>query len=430
MKKSTITELPTYCEVSYDEDYEIKQPIIRNHKSTNSSTQDQYLLLDLPSQISHKPIKFKLSWLNKWILILPMIALNRPTIIFQRLCLCCIPHYTKPIKPLNRFMVTLWVITILGCMVYVRIKRGISGFKDLKLPLDIDLNLIFDVVWLLANIFDTISRIYSIWYFYFHFNWPWIECDNKISVKCQRTLDRYCSILRILFVILIALYATFILDDVFDTEKQWYLILLNFITSFWPRCVNITVACAIFLKYHIYLSSLNDHEQLRDKSITIHHYAEIFDKYEGIWKGYKMDYHWTLNLSLQILLLDLILFQYRNAYHILQERKLTNFVGLFIANIFVYIVYGLYGLLLTESFNKFRETLFESGRWYITDKSDNIHLSNRLNFHYLMDYVEKNNMEITLGKITVTRGNIIKFILGLLITQGFGFMIKKFLDSL
>eukprot|EP01084_Bolivina_argentea_P312491 541005_1 len=342
-----------------------------------------------------------LSWLNKWLKYLPMVTSKSPT--------------KKPRK--YEYYISIYVAITMCCMAAMavcRLWRSYLGFDPH--------NWIFDVTWIVANAVDFVSRCFSMYYYYIYFQYPWYGRDNiqirEIhSIHFGKKIKYNCKVIRLLFWITILFYTIGFFheyefrsaDPKLDTNLglapwiQYALVFLTFITSFVPRVVTFSVVAAVFLKYNIYLLQLTDSISSKDKYYKIN-YKDILQEYKKIYSQFDNDYHISLKCSIQICLFGLILFTWRNIYHIVEGKFMFFFlIG---GNVLVALLLVLYGLLLTQSYDAFKKLLFESGGWYIGNKK---YLLNRMDYQYTMDYVEKHSMEITLGKITVTKSNIIKF---------------------
>eukprot|EP01084_Bolivina_argentea_P140095 246389_1 len=275
-------------------------------------------------------------------------------------------------------------------------------------------DVVFAIIYITLEVGLTFARLLTLYYFYVHFNFPWLTNFNPLNdnISCYN------------YLIKILMFLLFIIDGVSITGAIIknislhnmhiiaYLELTALITGrifiFWPLFVTLAVHSMICLKY--YLALIEVHRMLNHENINVD-LSQLFLKYQKLYDAYKIDYHPILNWSLHFILCSYAFNIWIDTYSIFYADSF-DWPDIFDAAciVIIFIIYCVFSSLMNEKFEQFERSLSRFGITVI--QNDVKHFFNNNYYNYLLHFVSRYPISIRIGILTVTRSNAIKFLIG------------------
>eukprot|EP01084_Bolivina_argentea_P116882 207614_1 len=273
----------------------------------------------------------------------------------------------------------------------------------------------------LSFLFAFSSRLCSIYYFYYKFNYPW----NYSQLKVMETpeLRKYFTFIFIFIFgqmfsnIIIAISTYFNHDPIYFVARTVGTIFL------WiPSNLAICVSAATFVYYYSVVKQLAHDLEQRNAS-----YTNIFDEYKQVITLFKSDYHYSLQWSIILRFSEIALLMWVLSYDLLHFAEETPIdyalISIVIPGFLVFVVCA---SLMNYQCSKFECILFERGELYMNNNSD---CSDMMRYNYLLQFVSNNPLQVSFGKFKVTNTNFITFCAGFVVAKVFAYSVVFLFDN-
>ena len=318
-------------------------------------------------------------------------------------------------------------------------------------------NLAAKTAHVLYEIVLAISRLLSIYYFYSIFDYNlWISFKPKkhdhiqkydnlggnttVNSIITKIIPKYNLFLKISLLLIFATETFMVLarDNSYEPKwsKTWWIISaidipLSLYFVFYPMYICVMIVSSIFIKYHCHLQYLiylleNDSD---DENAEVD-FKYMFELYERIKMTFSREYHKSFEICVLIYLGELILDGWITSYEVLNnsstydpEVELVNAdIIWLIGDIITVAVFVVTSSLVTEGFELFQTYLVDYGKKFmVVNNDENPHQRDnddqRWHYNYLVVYIMKNPLVVTVGDIYITKVNAVKFTIGFIIAR-------------
>ena len=272
------------------------------------------------------------------------------------------------------------------------------------------------------------SRLASLYYFYFKFNWPWYDqsFDIDMSHKTLTILSRYNIMFKLYVILSVLSYIGAFMGSILHYSYNEELSIIHFwsfrLFSLTPQIVLLLIPSTIFLKYYLYLSQIVVNIDKNDCDIF-----KVYNEYEKLYTCFKRDYSNQLHLTIVLYLANEVLYiwdsiEYWDNYA-LNDLLEICWTG---QPVLEFIVYVLTGALITECHQNMVNKLWQKGKVYMIDSNQDI--SDRLCYNYTLQYVQRYPINVKF-KFEVTKWNTFRFIIFFVSTKALSIVVKKTLDE-
>eukprot|EP01084_Bolivina_argentea_P241407 405270_1 len=297
-------------------------------------------------------------------------------------------------------------------------------------------NYVAQTVYVVNELAILFSRYFSIIYYYKYCNYSWVSAINEIQLNHNHT--NYYTFQKSNKIIKWGAHLLFITRSIvvtaycigFYLSSAWWVLLLvigGAIFVYFPVYASVVVICFIYIKYCAYLLYMVDTINATDND-----FVTILKQYRLLVKSFKVDHNVCLKWSIYAYLLGGItdvwlsvfdLFQHKEPFFVKTADISSNIADTLFALLFVYGA-----CLMNETFQKFQTQLYESGKQFVDDRAvnDDYWNSNYHSYNYLLHYSSKYPLTIRIGRITVTKGTTIKFVITFAIVRWLSYSVHYF----
>eukprot|EP01083_Nonionella_stella_P064493 168116_1 len=273
-----------------------------------------------------------------------------------------------------------------------------------------------NLVWILCYTVVCVGRFLSIRYCAKDFNWPWnreslplyyiaqTEINNKERVV---KYGRLYIILSIVYVVsdAVTLFteAEELLEWYHDSAVAYYVTeSVNKVFIYWPLMITVNIQSIIFIKYELCLDQL--WQEMKDPSTV--DLQTTFEEYEKLYKRFKRDYHGTLRLSVAFYLCAEVMFFWDSfnymGFHVYTLISLLRTLSIF--SLFFHAASN-----LEKVHTRLVNEVWKNGGFFLSKKE--------FYYTYLLQYMEKYSIYLTVGRVVVTTKNVLKFVFVIMVTR-------------
>eukprot|EP01084_Bolivina_argentea_P189442 325769_1 len=279
-------------------------------------------------------------------------------------------------------------------------------------------NYLAETVYVADEMAILFSRYFSIIYFYKHCNYQWLSPINQIYLNDNERI--YCRIDKCIKIIkwwtLLLFITRLIASTGYFVESYlngfyWTSVveIIGTIFVYYPIFISIVVMCFIYIKYYAYLLYMT--EKITQ---TENDFAHILSEYKLLFQSFKAEHNFYLMWAIFLYLFGFITDVWISLFDIFQSPKslflqIADVVSMF-ADIFCAVLFVYGACLMNEMFLKFQTLLYESGKQFINHDAMNDNSWNYHSYNYLLHYSSKYPLTIKIGRITITKGNTVKFV--------------------
>eukprot|EP01083_Nonionella_stella_P116276 345375_1 len=277
-----------------------------------------------------------------------------------------------------------------------------------------------NIVWILSFTFITVARMISIIYSVKHFNWPWsreslpfyyqqqTEIGNKDRVVKYRRLYIILSIVYIVSDLITVIMEEEELMDWYHGSVAFYYVqeLLTRVFLFYPLLMILNIQCVVFVKFNLCLDQLL--QEMKDPSTV--DLQTTCEEYEKLYKRFRRDYHSTLRSSVACYLVSEVMFFWDS----------FNYMGMHVVMIFLVLrTFGIFALFFHAASNlekvhkRLADEIWKNGQFFLGKKN--------FYYTYILQYIEKYSIYLTVGRVVVTTKNVLKFCFVLMLTRSLSY---------
>eukprot|EP01084_Bolivina_argentea_P034136 63179_1 len=353
-------------------------------------------------------------WLNKFVLYLPMCTSKTPAnhnlrsqnltlLIIFIVSTCNLFHYS---------MVIWWILTTWSHEYFAQIAYAVQETAMLC------------------------SRYLSIFYYYKHFNYPWICDTTVIKINCKlkdyktvvNALNKSNSIIKILYAIIIICHLiTFIfygIDDYLNGQYLWFVAdIVAPVFVFLPVYTSFVVIAVIFTKYYAFLLHLMQIiKQSNTSNIT-----QILDEYTMLRKSFVIDDNIYLRWSVLLWLFQFLLETWTSSVDIFDGNhsvfnKMAELIT-YITDFSFMFLFFYTSCIMSQAFQKFISLLYEYGNQFVQEKRLT---HDHWTYNYMLQYVLKHELNVQVAGIAITRRNTVKFVITFIVARMLSYAVYYF----
>ena len=263
-------------------------------------------------------------------------------------------------------------------------------------------------------IFWATSKSFAMYYFYFHFNYPWhsgtikkFECNPMNPMQWNRF---YVILIVIIFAMTMIsdTAGTYLPYTSISTAEDYYRyiapICFEYFWYYTPTCILFGVQCIVCIKYYGYMEQLIANTR-REKDIMC-----ILSKYKNICREFERDYHEWLRRSILSYLFAETVYIWIVMFSGLKMDKWWR-ICKYSWVISIFAAYIIPALALNAKFEQFQQALNEYGDILLRKGDGSLEM-----YNYLRIYMMESCVKIKIGKYDVTISNVIRvslvFVLG------------------
>ena len=339
-------------------------------------------------------VQSKLEFLDKWLKWL--------------ICIKIAPPHKHRSKCFGIAYILFNIIATILLLIFI----GLIAFLDV-IPdiLNSNYGWVYSVSWAGYLILFPIIKLLSMWYYHKYFNYPWyIENNNNYNYNINydqynknmsHTAKYYKSIIYIFIFIKLIIPCI----DIYATSKKKHGdLVLNIseivckeIFYYIPIFFIFIIESTICYKYHWYLLVINKNLDNMDLDLT-----KLYRQYIDIYKEWKRDYVKYLKWILQLVIISIVITIWAGIYHFVTDNMFD-----IIRDLFFILLYFISASLLNDTFDEFQNKLWIKMNECIGN-DDKSKLETRLST--FIAYTTKYPLQIELAGITVSRRNIVVFV--------------------
>ena len=259
----------------------------------------------------------------------------------------------------------------------------------------------------------TASRGSILYYFYKKFNHPWHQIPSKFEAEnnFQHAVKyRKCHKIAMICCILYdQIYHFFFFMLMTDDYGKWYTTLISAII--WDYAIKLPILLTVVTyyiicsKYHFYFSHfIHILESESDQELNI---KDVLEKYKLLHESFKQDYPLSLQVCLALLAAFMALDMWRITYYVFNGDA-SALIDLCPTTLYI-ILYLSATILINGKYAEFDDKLWKLGDEYIIKDSTDV---DKIGYNYFLQFVNKYPITIRIGNFTLTKANIILFIIG------------------
>ena len=348
---------------------------------------------DSSASINTLPSKFKC--LSRIIAYLPMIA-TRSAQNSRRS-----PYFVGFLS----ILILLWTLFSCCYRFYYDSLQPLMSYDD-------DAAVVYAILYAIKRISYTLSRITSLYYYYYRFNYTW-NADNLQLIELPS--DKFklkCYTIMIYLMIILMVFGGFMEAVTFyykgrgGTGVDYAIVaLIDLILVMTPIHVTFGAAGAMFIYYYTVCCKFV--QDIKDKENV--NFNDMYDNYKKCVKSLKINYHPSLRWTIHFRFIGVALHVWIVFYDITQNND-SEYDDYWAALVYVSscIVFVTPSSLIVGAFEEYYQELFEYGEKYMN--GDNNDLKDEyIKYDHLYRFVSRDALQITIGSFKVTNYNFLKF---------------------
>eukprot|EP01083_Nonionella_stella_P290222 987617_1 len=280
--------------------------------------------------------------------------------------------------------------------------------------------LVDNIVWISCFAFAFAARMLSILYFDKRFNWPWsreslpfyyqqqTEIGNKDRVFKYRRIYIILSMVYIVTDLVTVVMEEEALMDWYHGSVVWYYVgeLLVRVFIYYPLVITLNIQSVIFVKYNLCLDQL--WQEMKDPSTV--DLQTTCEEYEKLYKRFKRDYHSTLRLSVACYLVSEVMF-FWDSFNFMGMHAVMGFLLLRTFSVFWLFFHAASNLEKVHT--RLADEIWKNGQFFLGNKN--------VYYTYMLQYMEKYSIYLTVGRVVVTTKNVLKFCFVLMLTRSLSY---------
>ena len=246
--------------------------------------------------------------------------------------------------------------------------------------------------------------------------------DVSLNDIITKRMNKDIKIVNIAFFIAFSGYFSshFIMYAIIDYFDGHYILFIDDFTVvlfvFIPMVITFGTASAIFSKYHYVLLCLMSH--ISGKNYDLNY---LLAKYKQWFKAFERDYNFYLKWSIYLWFLAIVFQVWTTLDDFFHERPWFRYIAdgsYAIAHFGLILLFFYSSSALTETFKQFEALLYQI--------SFNENDGEYWKYNHLLLFMSKYRLTVKLGKIEMTKQNIIVFITTLVITKLLTYLSAQF----
>ena len=244
-----------------------------------------------------------------------------------------------------------------------------------------------------------VARLVSMYYFYFHFRWPWycgLDLGSFPNGFVQRSFGTSVLIARVIFWLTYAVcffmdITTHLADAPIALQLWIVFMVLHYLLVQWPLDLHLCALCLVYLKYHHLLKRLTKSIQNGSCSFVsaLEQYRNLHHNYvqkdcSSLIKGVARSYLGLAFCSLWMSTYDLI--------HSSHQYTSSGLVLSLIGRSLLFVLYFYFASVLSETFMEFGSVLMKQTNIARHDYAEYNHLVNFTSAHSLTVHLTKRDI--------------------------------------